>query len=42
MRKETDCLIIIDVQTDFCPGGALAVGDGDAVVPVINALSPST
>ncbi len=34
-------LIIIDVQTDFCPGGALAVGDGDAVVPVINALSPS-
>jgi nicotinamidase/pyrazinamidase len=34
-------LIIIDVQNDFCPGGALAVGDGDAVVPVINALSPS-
>jgi nicotinamidase/pyrazinamidase len=34
-------LIIIDVQNDFCPGGALAVADGDAVVPVINALSPS-
>lgn len=31
-------LIIIDVQTDFCPGGALAVAEGDAVVPVINAL----
>lgn len=34
-------LIIIDVQNDFCPGGALAVAEGDAVVPVINALSPS-
>jgi len=34
-------LIIIDVQNDFCPGGALAVADGDAVVPVINALSPA-
>lgn len=34
-------LIIIDVQNDFCPGGALAVADGDAVVPVINTLSPS-
>lgn len=31
-------LIIIDVQNDFCPGGALAVADGDAVVPVINRL----
>ncbi|HHZ09133.1 MAG TPA: bifunctional nicotinamidase/pyrazinamidase [Rhizobiales bacterium] len=34
-------LIIIDVQNDFCPGGALAVADGDAVVPVINGLSPA-
>lgn len=32
--------IIIDVQNDFCPGGALAVADGDAVVPVINRLQP--
>lgn len=31
-------LIIIDVQNDFCPSGALAVTDGDAVVPVINQL----
>jgi nicotinamidase/pyrazinamidase len=31
-------LIVIDVQNDFCPGGALAVADGDAVVPVINAM----
>jgi nicotinamidase/pyrazinamidase len=30
-------LIIVDVQNDFCPGGALAVPDGDAVVPVLNA-----
>ena len=31
-------LIIIDVQNDFCPGGALAVAGGDEVVPVINKL----
>jgi nicotinamidase/pyrazinamidase len=34
-----DVLLIIDVQNDFCPGGALAVADGDAVVPVINRLA---
>ena len=34
-----DLLLIIDVQNDFCPGGALAVADGDAVVPVINRLA---
>src|SRR5881392_3594994 len=33
-------LIIIDVQNDFVPGGALAVQDGNAVVPVINRLQP--
>ena len=32
-------LIVIDVQNDFCPGGALAVPDGDAVVPIINGLA---
>ncbi len=31
-------LIVIDVQRDFCPGGALAVPDGDAIVPGINAM----
>ncbi len=36
---ESDLLLIIDVQNDFCPGGALAVADGDAVVPVINRLA---
>ena len=33
-------LIVIDVQNDFCPGGALAVPDGAAIVPGINALMP--
>ena len=32
-------LLVVDVQNDFCPGGALAVSDGDAVVPVINRLA---
>jgi nicotinamidase/pyrazinamidase len=36
---DDDLLLIIDVQNDFCPGGALAVADGDAVVPVINRLA---
>ena len=31
-------LIVIDVQNDFCPGGALAVNEGDHVVPAINGL----
>ncbi|OWU86307.1 nicotinamidase [Oceanicola sp. 22II-s10i] len=31
-------LIVIDVQNDFCPGGALAVAGGDEIVPGINAL----
>lgn len=34
----SDALIIIDVQHDFCPGGALAVTDGEAIVPGINRL----
>ena len=37
--NEDDVLLIIDVQTDFCTGGALAVADGDAVVPVVNRLA---
>ena len=40
INPDTDMLVAIDVQNDFCPGGALAVADGDAVVPAINALSP--
>ncbi|WP_284164874.1 bifunctional nicotinamidase/pyrazinamidase [Frigidibacter sp. SD6-1] len=38
MRPETHALIVIDVQNDFCPGGALAVTDGDAIIPRVNAL----
>lgn len=38
MRPATEALIVIDVQVDFCPGGALAVADGDAVVAPINAM----
>lgn len=34
-----DALLAVDVQNDFCPGGALAVPDGDAVVPAINRLA---
>lgn len=33
-----DLLLIIDVQNDFCPGGALAVSEGDQVVAIINQL----
>jgi nicotinamidase/pyrazinamidase len=33
-----DALIIVDVQNDFCPGGALAVPGGQEVIPVINSL----
>lgn len=36
---ETDILLVIDVQNDFCPGGALAIEGGDEVVPVINRLA---
>jgi nicotinamidase/pyrazinamidase len=34
--KTGDALIIVDVQNDFCPGGALPIDDGAAVVPVLN------
>lgn len=37
--KTTDLLLVIDVQNDFLPGGALAVPRGDEVIPVINALA---
>ncbi|MCU9847985.1 bifunctional nicotinamidase/pyrazinamidase [Defluviimonas sp. WL0024] len=38
MRDTSHALIVIDVQNDFCPGGALAVADGDAIIPRINEL----
>ena len=38
---DRDVLLIVDVQNDFCPGGALAVPDGDAIVPAVNLLARS-
>jgi len=32
-------LIVVDIQNDFCPGGALAVAGGDAIVPLVNAMA---
>lgn len=37
MAAEKSGLLVVDVQNDFCPGGALAVAEGDRVVPVLNA-----
>jgi nicotinamidase/pyrazinamidase len=37
--QRRDLLLIVDVQNDFCPGGALAVPEGDAVVGLVNELS---
>ena len=36
---ERDLLLVVDVQNDFCPGGALAVPDGDEIVPVVTRLA---
>lgn len=33
-----NALLVVDVQKDFCPGGSLAVSDGDGVVPFINGI----
>lgn len=38
-RDGCDILIIVDVQNDFCPGGALAVPQGDEIVPAVNRLA---
>jgi nicotinamidase/pyrazinamidase len=35
---DDDVLVVVDVQNDFCPGGALAVPRGDEVVPIVNRL----
>lgn len=31
-------LLLVDIQNDFCDGGALAVPDGSAIVPIVHAL----
>ena len=37
----SDILVVVDIQNDFCPGGALSVPHGDDIVPVINRLARS-
>jgi nicotinamidase/pyrazinamidase len=37
--SERDVLLVVDVQNDFCPGGALAVPGGDAIAPAVNRLA---
>lgn len=39
MWKETDVLVVIDMQNDFCPGGQLPVEGGHDIVPMINRLA---
>jgi len=36
---ERDVLLVVDVQNDFCPGGALAVPAGDEIIPIVNAIA---
>ena len=38
-RDDREVLIIVDVQNDFCPGGALAVPEGNAIIPAVNRLA---
>ncbi len=37
--SSADVLVVVDVQNDFCPGGSLAVPDGDKIVPIINRIA---
>ena len=37
--RDSDVLVVVDVQNDFCPGGGLAVPHGDEVVPLVNRLA---
>jgi nicotinamidase/pyrazinamidase len=39
MRKDSDVLLVIDVQNDFCPGGSLAVPGGDEIVAIVNRIA---
>lgn len=40
MNTSDTALLMVDIQNDFCAGGALAVPDGSDIVPVVNALQP--
>ncbi len=37
--SDRDVLLVVDIQNDFCPGGALAVPGGDVIVPAVNRLA---
>jgi nicotinamidase/pyrazinamidase len=39
LNPSTDALVVVDLQNDFCPGGALAVDRGDEIVPIVNQLA---
>ena len=38
--KKQDALVVIDIQNDFLPNGALAVSNGDAIIPIVNQIMP--
>jgi nicotinamidase/pyrazinamidase len=38
LQLQESALILVDIQNDFCPGGALAVNEGDRIVPIVNRL----
>ena len=38
MKKIPGTLLVVDIQNDFCPGGALAVAGGDGIVPLMNGI----
>src|SRR5215471_4691012 len=35
-----NCLVLVDIQNDFLPGGQLAVPEGDKIIPIVNSLQP--
>jgi nicotinamidase/pyrazinamidase len=39
--ERDDALIVADLQNDFCPGGRLAIAEGDQVVPLVNKIAPT-
>jgi len=39
INKAADALLLIDIQNDFCSGGALAVPDGEGIIPLVNSLA---
>lgn len=40
LELQASALVLVDIQNDFCPGGALAVEEGDQIVEVVNRLMP--